>query len=112
MNKLLLILTAVISLSACNQKTITEHQIVDRQKLGLERPSSPVLHPLTFHVITPSNIEEKLAKHPSYVGISMKDYENLAVNLKQVENFISESNLIIDQYQEYYEGNQVEDSTR
>lgn len=87
----------------------------ERTKLNIELPEPIKARELTWVVITPDNAEQVFAKlkeqNDDLVLFAITDngYEQLALTMAELRNYIANQRAIIVKYKEYYESNkQVE----
>ena len=84
---------------------------VERAPLALPNPETPKLEDIKWIIITSENAEEVFTKmqnegkDPVLFGISDDDYELLAKNFAQIRAFMIQQGSTLEQYREYYEGN-------
>ena len=84
---------------------------VERAPLDLPNPETPKLEEVRWIIITSENAEEVFAKmkeqgkDPVLFGLSDDDYELLSKNFAQIRAYMIQQGLTLEQYREYYEGN-------
>jgi hypothetical protein len=84
---------------------------VERAPLDLPNPETPKLEEVRWIIITSDNAEEVFAKmkeqgkDPVLFGLSDDDYELLSKNFAQIRAYMIQQGLTLEQYREYYEGN-------
>ena len=89
---------------------------VERTRLNLADPAPLQSRELTWIVITPENAEEvwkKLKEENTDLvlfGITDDGYEQLALTMAELRNFIASQRAIIVKYKEYYEPPKTPDS--
>ena len=118
MNRISIILIAVLLLSGCSsiKKLDIFTMEVERQPLALEKPIIKELEKLNWIIITSQNAEEVFKKleeqgiDPVLWGLTDKDFELLAKNFAQIRNKMVETNAILDKYKEYYESETEKES--
>ena len=90
---------------------------VERAPLNLENPPTPQLEEIKWVIITSENAEEVFAKlkeqgkDPVLFGLSDNDYELLSKNFAQTRAYMIQQGLILEQYREYYEGDDTSNNT-
>ena len=114
--KTFLILTPILFLlSGCfkapepNTITITETVPVDIPLVN--RPKPPQLISPKIYVVTKDNYEEFQTRFTSangelvFIAISIKDYENLSINLEEIKSYLLKQNEVIVYYEDAIENN-------
>lgn len=112
--KITLAITIALLLSSCgittpNTVTITQQVPVNIPIVNTPKP--PQLISPKIYVVTKDNYDEFMEKFTSangelvFVAISIKDYENLSINLEEIRTYILKQREVI----VYYEG-AIEDS--
>lgn len=113
-------LTLTISLSGCTSffKSVDPIEVstksVEKTPLNLDPPNSLVLEVPTWYIITPDNTEEiwkEIENSGSDVvlfGLTDEGYQDLAITLGKIRNYVTIQKEIIQSYKEYYEPNQNE----
>lgn len=87
LKQFLMISLITLSLSGCASKEV----LVDNNVIQLAQAPSPVtLHEVTFEVSETS---------PPKVSMSIKDYENLSLNLAELHRYIKAQRAVIDYYE-------------
>ena len=109
--KVSLVLTATVLLSSCSSlipepKIIIQTEIVERQIPIVAHPKQVQLNDITIYVVSPEqNFEEFKAEFEakngadSYIAISVKDYENLSLNIAELRRYIEQQTQIILYYE-------------
>jgi hypothetical protein len=106
--KNLLLMLGIILLTGCGSMT-TITKPVEKLPLKLTRPVPLVMRPVKFVVITKESAGAVFAEmesqglQPVLFGLSGADYKALAINIKDIQNFIATQNQIIILYKSYYE---------
>jgi hypothetical protein len=107
---LVLIVTLLLS-SGCSSilpepKIIIQTEIVERQIPIVPLPKQVQLNDITIYVVSPEqNFEEFKAEFEakngadSYIAISVKDYENLSLNIAELRRYIEQQTQIILYYE-------------
>ena len=107
---LVLIVTLLLS-SGCSSilpepKIIIQTEIVERQIPTVPLPKQVQLNDITIYVVSPEqNFEEFKAEFEakngadSYIAISVKDYENLSLNIAELRRYIEQQTQIILYYE-------------
>ena len=81
-----------------------------RAQLSIEKPTPLELEELQWIIITSENAEEVFKKleeqgiDPVLWGLTDKDFELLAKNFARIRNQLKITNDLLDNYKEYYEG--------
>ena len=108
---LVLIVTLLLS-SGCSSilpepKIIIQTEIVERQIPTVPLPKQVQLNDITIYVVSPEqNFEEFKAEFEakngadSYIAISVKDYENLSMNIAELRRYILQQKQIILYYED------------
>jgi hypothetical protein len=82
---------------------------VERTRLNIKEPTPLTGKPMQWVVITPENAEEvwKRLKDENtdlvLFGLTDDGYEQLAITMAEIRNFIAQQRIIILKYKEYYE---------
>ena len=82
---------------------------VERTRLNIPDPKPLVGRPMTWYIITPENSEQMWAKLKEentdlvLFGLTDEGYEQLAISMTEIRNFIANQRAIIIKYREYYE---------
>ena len=107
---LVLIVTLLLS-SGCSSilpepKIIIQTEIVERQIPTVPLPKQVQLNDVIIYVVSPDkNLEEFKAEFEakngadSYIAISVKDYENLSLNIAELRRYIEQQTQIILYYE-------------
>ena len=103
-----------------NKSEVKEIQIqkkeVERTRLDLPMPPPLKARGMDWFVVTPENIEEVWAKlkekNVDLVVFALTDdgYQELAMTMAEVRNYIASQRAIIVKYKEYYEPNKTPDT--
>lgn len=117
--KRILIIAFAISLSfgcAINREDefkdlINKSEILPEEKVKLEIPDTrPVkMKSIKWKIITKENAKEsmlsleKSGKSPILFGLTDDDYENLSLNMLELQNYIESNNKILIEYRKFYE---------
>tara|TARA_R110000868_G_scaffold9620_6_gene47625 strand:- start:51917 stop:52258 length:342 start_codon:yes stop_codon:yes gene_type:complete len=97
-------LALALLLAACGSEQIT---VTTRAAtLGVGRPAEPVplqLLPINFLVVNKTNQADQLklliSDNESFVGLGIRDYENLRINLSDVLRYVQQQQAVIKYYQ-------------
>jgi hypothetical protein len=87
---------------------------VDRQRINIKEPEPLIGRNIQWIIITPENAEqvwkELKEKNVDLALIALTDegYEQLALTMAELKNYIAKQRSIIINYKEYYEPNQKE----
>ena len=72
----------------------------------IQRPKAVQLNDVKIYVVTPENVEEFIADYKAkngtdaYIAISVKDYENLSLNIAELRRYIEQQKEVIVYYEE------------
>ena len=116
----MLLILIIIALTGCSiggEKKIKLFALEEpRQKLNLPEPMPLTLEDIRWIIITSENAEEVFKKleeqgiDPVLFGLTDKDYEMLAKNFAQIRQKLQETNSLLEEYKNYYEGEENADS--
>ena len=102
---------SIASLFGSSVKPVeVQTKAVERTKLNLPEPSPIKGRDIKWIVITPENAEKVFSKlkdeNVDLVLFALTDngYEQLALSMAEIKNFIATQRAIIGQYKQYYEG--------
>lgn len=105
--KILLLVLGIVAVSACAKPTteVISTEIA-KPTLIVPQPDKLSMRTLSWTVITKDNASTILdASYPdSYLALTAKDYENLALNMQDIQAYIKQQQQIILAYKTYYEG--------
>lgn len=103
---MILVMLAAISACAQTPKTVTETVFVSPNIPLQQRPRSPKLTEDTqFYVVTAENykeFEERFRRENGtlvYIAISIRDYENISLNLAELKRYLEQQESIIVYYE-------------
>jgi hypothetical protein len=106
---LLLILPTLLLISGCSStpkpKVVVKTQYVEKTVPPAKKVSPVNLHKMQFYVVTEDNYEEFSSKFIKkngelvYVAISIKDYENLSLNMAELFRYIKQQKEVIVYYE-------------
>lgn len=121
----LLILSSVLLISGCaslnpfswfggndTQKVepvVIQKKAVEKTRLNIEPPTPLSLRPLEWVIVTPENAEriwqELKEKNTDLVlfGLTDEGYQQLAINIAEIRNFINSQRMLVIKYKQYYE---------
>lgn len=91
-----------------------QKKAVERTKLNLPDPPPLKKHDIEWIIITPENAEKTWADLKEkkvdivIIGLTDEGYEQLAVTIAELRNYIAQQRAIIIKYKEYYEPQQTE----
>ena len=114
------LLTLTISLSGCTSffKSVDPIEIstksVEKTPLNLDPPDSLALEVPTWYIITPDNADqiwkeiEATGSDVVLFGLTDDGYQDLAITLGKIRNYVTVQKKIIESYKEYYEPKQDE----
>lgn len=112
LNNFLMILPLTLLISGCSafQKpepvVVTVPTIVRNEIPLANRPKPVTLVDTRIYVVTAENYEEFVEEFKAkngelvYVAISVKDYENLSINISELRRFINQQKEVIVYYEE------------
>ena len=110
-NLLLVVLLGLVLSGCAGVKTLEIFKKeVPRENLNLDKPTPLELENLRWIIITSENAEEVFKKleeqgiDPVLWGLTDKDFELLAKNFARIRNQLKITNDLLDNYKEYYEG--------
>jgi type IV pilus biogenesis protein CpaD/CtpE len=122
--KILLVSLSLLLLSSCTKAPeptiITVPEIIEKNIPIVERPKGLKLTSPYFHVVTAENIDEFIEKFKKsngselvFYAISVRDYENLSLNLAELRRYIEQQQAIIVYYETAIDGDDdvIQDST-
>lgn len=107
--KYLMILSLLLTISACsttNPEVITETKYITKDIPTVARPKGVELNNVEFFVVTEDNYEEfkkkflKTNKDLVFIAITVKDYENLSLNISELKRYIEQQQEVIIYYEE------------
>ncbi len=107
--KILAVMATVLILSGCSSRMEPEVKVVTKvekvQIPTVARPKPLQLSDTRVFVVTKDNFEEfekeftELYGDLAFVALSMKDYENLALNISELKRYINQQGEIIVYYE-------------
>lgn len=105
--KKILPLSSLILLSACasQEKVVVQTQIIKSEIPIQSRPKSVSLTNIKFYVVTKDNLNnflktfEKENNDVVFYAISVKDYENIALNVAELRRYINQQDKVILYYE-------------
>ena len=104
---------ATVMLSACGTAPLKiDTTPIDRPKLDLPAVDAVKLSPVKFIVVTPDNIEQVIAelkkgnKDVVLFALTADGYQAVALNHKQMQNYIKQLQDQLAAYKKYYEQNE------
>ena len=120
MNRISIILIAVLLLSGCSsiKKLDIFTMEVERQPLALEKPIIKELEKLNWIIITSENAEEVFKKleeqgvDPVIFGLSDNDLQLLAKNFAHIRAHMMKQNVMIDEDKNYYEADIINNNKK
>ncbi len=107
-----LLILSLLLLSSCSyfrepeKEIVTVTEIVKPTIAIIDKPKSLKLDDINWYVVTKDNIEEFKSKFADKEGdlvfyaMSVRSYENLALNMAQIKEYIMKQNEIIIYYEE------------
>jgi hypothetical protein len=102
----LLLLTSGCSTFLPEPKVVTVTKILEKTIPTVPHPKSVQLNDVKIYVVSKENYEEFIKEFESkngadaYIAISVKDYENLALNFAELRRYIEQQKQIILYYEE------------
>ena len=113
--KILLVSLSLLLLSSCTKAPeptiVTVPEIIEKDIPIVERPKGLSLTSPYFHVVTAENIDEFIEKFKKsngselvFYAVSVRDYENLSLNLAELRRYIEQQQAIIVYYETAIEG--------
>ena len=122
--KILLVSLSLLLLSSCTKvpepTIVTVPEIIEKDIPIVERPKGLSLTSPYFHVVTSENLDEFIEKFKKsngselvFYAISVRDYENLSLNLAELRRYIEQQQAIIVYYETAIEGDNdvIQDSS-
>lgn len=109
LNKFLIVLCSLLVLTSCTKpepEIITKTEYVDKEIPAVARPTPVSLTTPKFYVVTQDNytafIQEfnKVNGTDVFVALSVKDYENLSINITELKRYIEQQKQIIVYYEQ------------
>lgn len=105
------LLLATLLLSGCSTfmpepKVVTVTKVVERNIPTVPHPKQVQLNDVKIYVVSKENYDEFVADFEAkngadaYIAISVKDYENLALNFAELRRYIEQQKQIILYYEE------------
>lgn len=101
----MMVLTACSS-RAPEQQVVVQTDYIEQRIPIQERPKGVDWNPVPWYVITPDNMEEKIAEIEAATGnvvifaITPKGYENLAIGIAELRRYVKDQQAIIAYYEE------------
>ena len=108
-------LTLLSSCSAFDKKTVTITKLVPSNIPTVSAPAKPQLISPKIYVVTEDNYDEFVTKFTGsngelvFVAISIKDYENLSINLEEIKAYILKQKEVIVYYEDAIADSQITD---
>ena len=106
---ILVMLTSILFLSGCSWRPEPEVKVVTQvekvQIPTVARPKPLQLIDTRVHVVTQDNLDQFITEYKAihgevaFVALSMKDYENLALNIADIRRFMNQQTEIIIYYE-------------
>ena len=102
-------LSLLVMLAACNTRSV---EITSRplqiQTAQVADPAAVQMAPITLRVVTPDSMDAFMAQlreqqgvtQTVFVAMSMRDYENLALNLGDLARYIEQQKAVITYYRQ------------
>ena len=123
----LLILTTALLISGCSflpkfgsdvKPIEIKTQAVERTRLNLSQPAPVKSRELKWIIVTPENAEEVFKKLKDdnvdvvLFAITDEGYEQLALTMAEIRNYIAQQKSVIIKYKEYYEPEKPSDTSK
>lgn len=108
LQKIFLTSLSLSLLASCTKpvtEVVSQPVIVKKDIPIIKRPSKVELNDVEFFVVTKDNYDEFIEtfgqknKELTFIAVSVKDYENLSLNLAELRRFIEQQNEIIVYYE-------------
>jgi hypothetical protein len=109
LKKPLILLSSLLVLSACAKsnppETIVQTEYIERTIEQAQRPSPINLMDVKWYVVNEGNIDEFLSRFEGeegeivFIALSVRDYENLSLNLAELRRYIAQQKQIIVYYE-------------
>ena len=109
LNKFFLTSLTLLLISGCSilkPETVTVTKIIEKDINIVQRPKPVVLNDVTFYVVTEQNFADFKQRFKQInsdfvvIALSVKDYENLALNVSELKRYIEQQKNIIIYYEE------------
>lgn len=109
LRKFLQIFLISLLISGCSllkPKTITVTKLVQKDIVVAPMPKPVVLNDVKFYVVTEQSLRDfknRFEKEHSdfvFIALSVKDYENMALNMSEIKRYIEQQKSIILYYEE------------
>lgn len=107
----ILVMLGALTLASCsilpNDVSVSVKPI-EKQEIALPSADSVSLRDIEWIIITPENADEvfdylkKTGKSLSLFSITSEDYEDMALNLSEIQIYIIQQKAIIEAYENYY----------
>ena len=106
----IVLLTSLTLLQGCSRKpetkVVTVTKVVKTEVPIVARPKQVILNDVKIYVVSKLNYKDFIKEYESkngadsYIAISVKDYENLALNFAELRRYIEQQKQIIVYYEE------------
>ena len=106
----IVLLTSLTLLMGCSRKmepkVVTVTKVVKQEVPIVARPKQVLLNDVKIYVVSKVNYKEFVEEYTkkngadSYIAISIKDYENLALNFAELRRYIEQQKQIIVYYED------------
>ena len=103
---LLTLLVSGCSIFTPEPKVVTVTEVIVPKIAIVNSPKPVDLAKVKWHVVTPENMEQFIADFEAkngdrvFIAISVKDYENLALNMAELRRYIKQQQEVIVYYEE------------
>jgi len=107
--KICLLFVVLLVVTSCTKTLDVLTICEERERLDLSNPTPLSLRETDFKVVNRQNAEstfkglEQSGQDPVLVALPWDSYENLALNLNDLKNYIQVLQQILDSYRNYYE---------
>ena len=106
----IVLLTSLTLLMGCSRKmepkVVTVTKVVKQEVPIVARPKQVILNDVKIYVVSKVNYKKFVTEYTkkngadSYIAISVKDYENLALNFAELRRYIEQQKQIIVYYED------------
>ena len=106
----IVLLTSLTLLMGCSRKmepkVVTVTKVVKQEVPIVARPKQVLLNDVKIYVVSKVNYEKFVTEYTkkngadSYIALSIKDYENLALNFAELRRYIEQQKQIIVYYED------------
>jgi len=105
--KYLMLLSLILFVSACGtkEKVITQTEFIEKSVPIQQHPDPVNMLDVDFFVVTEDNLDAFIKEFKSnnyelvFIALTVKDYENLSLNIADLRRYIQQQKLIIVYYE-------------